>query len=68
MPALDNSGKIILKDEFEIFMAPNGNGGLYDGIESCLPEMRELGIEYIHIVGVDNILNKLVKKTIDILI
>jgi len=40
-------------------MAPNGNGGLYDGMEPLLPHMREQGIEYLHIVGVDNILNKL---------
>jgi UDP-N-acetylglucosamine pyrophosphorylase len=32
LPAVDKNGKIILKDEFEIFMAPNGNGGLYEGI------------------------------------
>lgn len=50
----------MLKDPFSVFMAPNGNGGLYDGISEVLPKMKEQGVEYIHIVGVDNILNKLV--------
>lgn len=34
MPTIDNDGKIILEKEFGMFMAPNGNGGLYDGLES----------------------------------
>lgn len=49
----------MLKDEFEVFLAPNGNGGFYDGVEKVLPHMKENSVEYIHVVGVDNILNKL---------
>ncbi|KRW99210.1 hypothetical protein PPERSA_07453 [Pseudocohnilembus persalinus] len=59
LPAVDLNGKIILKDEFEIFMAPNGNGGLYEGIQTILGQIYDYGIEYLHVCGVDNLLNKL---------
>lgn len=34
MPALDNKGKIMLKEEFDIHMSPSGNGGFYDAFET----------------------------------
>jgi UDP-N-acetylglucosamine/UDP-N-acetylgalactosamine diphosphorylase len=33
LPAVDEEGKIIIKDKNTIFMAPNGNGGLYKALK-----------------------------------
>jgi len=32
MPAITDSGKIILENKGKIFLAPNGNGGVFDTI------------------------------------
>lgn len=55
------TGQILLEDKNTIFEAPNGNGGLFKGLvdSGTLMEMRQSGIEYIHVVGVDNVLLRL---------
>lgn len=44
-------------------MAPNGDGGLYESIEGSMSKMKRQGVEYIHIVGSDNLLTKLADPT-----
>jgi UDP-N-acetylglucosamine/UDP-N-acetylgalactosamine diphosphorylase len=61
LPAVDKEGKIVLSTKSELFLAPNGNGGLYVGLQKnrILEQMKANGAKYVHIVGVDNVLNKL---------
>lgn len=61
LPAVDKEGKIVLSTKSELFLAPNGNGGLYVGLQKnrILEKMKANGVKYVHIVGVDNVLNKL---------
>lgn len=41
-------------------MAPNGNGGLYEAMVSsgALAKMRQRGVEWLHVMSVDNVLAK----------
>ena len=40
-------------------LAPNGNGALLDAIDNCSEVKRYLeSVDYVQIIGVDNILNK----------
>jgi UDP-N-acetylglucosamine/UDP-N-acetylgalactosamine diphosphorylase len=56
IPAIDTSGKLVLKDKHEIFMNPNGHGGslLALQISGATAEMRKRGIKYIFYFQVDN--------------
>jgi len=59
LPAVHLDGKIILESPGKLALSPNGNGALFDSIakdESLQEEISKL--EYIQIIGVDNILNK----------
>ena len=58
LPLLDTNGKIVLEDKGNIFMAPDGNGGIYEALRknNILKEMKENNIEYLGIGNVDNIL------------
>ena len=58
LPLLDKDGKIVLKDKANIFMAPDGNGGIFRalGTEKILAHMKEHDIEYLAVGNVDNIL------------
>jgi len=60
LPALDLEGKIILEDKNKIHMSPNGNGGLFSSMfrHGILNDMKQRGIKYAHIFGVDNVLAK----------
>lgn len=56
LPAVDENGKIFLKDKDEIFMSPNGTGGIYDAFvkSGSLKRMQQNGIEYLFYVQIDN--------------
>lgn len=58
LPLLDKEGKIVLKEKGEVFMAPDGNGGIYEALRKneILNEMKNDGIDYLGIGNVDNIL------------
>lgn len=58
LPLLNTDGKIILERKDKIFMAPDGNGGIYEALRknNILKEMKENNIEYLGIGNVDNIL------------
>jgi len=62
LPAVDIEGNIILKDEYEIFEAPNGNGGCFIALknEKIIPFLLEKKIEYINVISTDNPLTKVV--------
>lgn len=59
LPAVDTSGKILMKSHHDIKLAPNGNGALFDALKNNELVRRAIGnFEYIQIIGVDNALNK----------
>ena len=60
LPAVSEEGKIYMKSKGEIALAPNGNGGILDGI-AINNEVKEYiaSVDFVQIIGVDNVLNKI---------
>lgn len=58
LPLLDFDGKIILQEKNKIFMAADGNGGIFEALyrNNILEDMRQKNIKYLCIGNVDNIL------------
>lgn len=58
LPLLDFEGKIALKSKSSIYMAADGNGGVFESLyrNGILNDMHKKGIEYLSIGNVDNIL------------
>ena len=58
LPLLNQEGKIVLKEKDSVFMAPDGNGGIFRALEKeeILHHMKEHYIQYLAIGNVDNIL------------
>ncbi len=62
LPMLDLNGKILLNENGKVKEAANGHGGTLQSMErsNVIAEMKENGVEWIFISGVDNILANLV--------
>jgi len=62
LPGLDLYGKVIAEGPNKIFMAPNGNGGLYSSLlrYEIIKHMKDNGVSHLHVFGVDNVLCKVV--------
>ncbi|MBR3280294.1 MAG: UTP--glucose-1-phosphate uridylyltransferase [Clostridia bacterium] len=62
LPMLDEDGKLIVDENGLIKEAANGHGGVFDALVSngVLSQLKSLGIEWIFICGVDNILAHMV--------
>lgn len=58
LPLVDENGKVVLKEKKQIFMAPDGNGGIFQalGTEKIIEHMKTNGIKYLAVGNVDNIL------------
>lgn len=58
LPLINEEGKIVLKEKGKLFMAPDGNGGIYEALRKnkILEEMETEGVDYLGICNVDNIL------------
>ena len=60
-PCFFLDGKVILESPSQgLSMAPDGNGGLYTALSKSLAlgDMRERGVEHLHVYGIDNVLTK----------
>ena len=56
VPLIDQNGKVVVGKDFLIKTASNGNGGVYEVLHTVLEDMKNNGIEWIFVSGVDNIL------------
>ena len=66
LPLVDQEGKLLIGKDFKIKEASDGNGGTYSSLRAsgCLAEMKEKGIKWVFIGGVDNVLLKMVDVTL----
>ncbi len=62
LPMMDTEGKILLEENGLIKLAADGHGGIYESLvkTKMTKKMRDLGIEWVFIGGVDNCLVKMV--------
>lgn len=60
-PAIDESGKIFLKEKHRIFLSPTGHGGFFSALRDsgAISWLKELGISEIFYFQVDNVLVKI---------
>lgn len=58
LPLLNYSGNPVLTSKSKVFMAADGNGGVYEALRknNILEELEANGVEYLGIGNVDNIL------------
>ena len=61
LPLVDINGKLLIGKDMRIKEASDGNGGTYSSLRAsgCLAEMKEKGIKWVFIGGVDNALLKM---------
>lgn len=62
LPMVDTEGKILIDENGLVKEAADGHGGIYDALvkNGMTKKMRELGVEWVFIGGVDNCLVKMV--------
>ena len=62
LPMVDTEGKILIGEDGLIKEAADGHGGVYESLvkSGAVKKMKELGIEWVFIGGVDNCLVKMV--------
>lgn len=60
-PAIDEQGKILLREKYRIFLNPNGHGGTFSALNDsgALSWLKKLGVEEIFYFQVDNVLVKI---------
>lgn len=66
LPLVDTEGKLLINKDMKIKEASDGNGGTYSSLRSsgCLADMKNKGIKWIFIGGVDNVLLKMADVTL----
>lgn len=62
LPMMDTEGKILIGEDGLIKLGADGHGGIYESLvkTKMTNKMRELGVEWVFIGGVDNCLVKMV--------
>ena len=62
LPMVDTEGKILIGEDGLVKLAADGHGGIYESLvkKGMTEKMRQLGIEWVFIGGVDNCLIKMV--------
>ena len=62
LPMIDTEGKILIGEDGLIKQAADGHGGIYESLvkNGMVEKMKQMGIEWVFIGGVDNCLVKMV--------
>ena len=62
LPMVDTEGRILIGEDGLVKQAANGHGGIFEALvkNKMTNKMRELGVEWVFIGGVDNCLVKMV--------
>ncbi|MCI8641335.1 MAG: UDPGP type 1 family protein [Clostridia bacterium] len=62
LPMIDTEGKILIGEDGLIKQAADGHGGIYESLvkSEMTDKMKQLGVEWVFIAGVDNCLVKMV--------
>ena len=59
IPAMGTDGKILMDSKSSIKLVPNGNGAFFDAFDKDPVLQKRLdSVEFLQIIGVDNVLNK----------
>lgn len=60
-PSVGYDGRILMEEKYKISSSPNGNGGWFNSLASAglLDKISELGIEWLNVFSVDNVLQKI---------
>ena len=60
-PAVDYNGKVYMETKYRIATSPNGNGGWFLSMmnSGVLDRAKELGVEWLNIFAVDNVLQRI---------
>ena len=56
LPITDLDGKLLLENTHKVLKAADGNGGVFNAVAKLLPDMKQKGIQWLLVTGVDNIL------------
>ena len=66
LPLVDTNGKLLISKDLKVKEASDGNGGTYSSLRAsgCLADMKEQGIKWIFIGGIDNVLLKMADTTL----
>lgn len=61
VPAVDFEGNVLIEAEDSLAMSPNGNGGWFKSLVKAGldKDMKEKGVEWLDVFGVDNVLQKI---------
>lgn len=61
VPAVDFAGRILMKNESELVLSPNGNGGWYTSMArtGVLEDVHARGVEWLNVFAVDNVLQRI---------
>lgn len=66
LPLIDTNGKMLIGKDLKIKEASDGNGGVFSSlrITGMLADMKERGIKWVFIGGVDNVILKMADVTL----
>ena len=66
LPLVDLQGKFLINKEFKITESSDGNGGVYSSLRKsgAIADMKERGIKWVFIGGVDNVLLEMADTTL----
>ena len=60
--ATDFEGRLLKDSPSTLVKAPDGNGGWFSSLASAgyVPKLRELGVEWLNVISIDNVLQRIV--------
>lgn len=60
-PSVDHGGKLLLEEQDQLSLSPNGNGGWFASLAKAglLDDLHSNGIEWVNVFSVDNVLQKI---------